>query len=76
MLQACGPSGYGAPQPAAGYGLPPPPRSARCRPDHVDIDCDDCEDPMACTTYVNDIFEYLRESEVRAARWRLLLGGK
>lgn len=22
---------------------------------------------MACTTYVNDIFEYLRESEVRCA---------
>jgi hypothetical protein len=38
------------------------------RLDHVDIDAEDREDPMACTTYVNDIFDYLRDSEVSTSR--------
>ena len=70
--QACGPRTLPA------YSLAPP--HAACRPDHVDIDHDDSDDPMACTPYVNDIFEYLRDSEVRAVPAslpgpaRLLLG--
>ena len=49
------------------YTLAPLPPARGCRPAHVDIDSEDRDDPMACTTYVNDIFEYLRESEVRCA---------
>ena len=52
--------------PLAGYAEQPTP-SRLFRPDHVDIDQDDHEDPMACTTYVNDIFSYLFEAEVGAA---------
>lgn len=47
------------------YTLAPPPPARGCRPAHVDIDSEDRDDPMACTTYVNDIFEYLRESELK-----------
>lgn len=36
---------------------------------YFDIDQEDADDPMACTEYVNDIFEYLRESEVSCCRW-------
>ncbi len=59
-LQACG-------RVFPPYSLAAPPPARSCRPAHVDIDMEDRDDPMACTTYVNDIFEYLRESEVRQA---------
>jgi hypothetical protein len=38
-----------------------------------DIDLDDVDDPQCCTTYVMDIFNYLREVEVRAACPRVQL---
>eukprot|EP00887_Chlorella_sp_A99_P007227 scaffold2.g7227.t1 len=50
--------------PASLAGLAEPPAPSRlCRLDHVDIDQDGHDDPMACTTYVNEIFSYLLESE-------------
>lgn len=51
--------GFAEPTPAAQVGG----RLCSRPPTHVDIDCEDAEDPMACTTYVNDIFTYLREAE-------------
>lgn len=49
-----------------GFCLAPPLPPRACRPAaFVDIDCHDHDDPMACTTYVNDIFCYLRESELK-----------
>ena len=62
--QACAPPRAFGPN----FSLPPPlaqqQQGRAYRPDHVDIDAEDREDPMACTTYVNDIFDYLRDSEV------------
>lgn len=65
-MQGCGPRtafpgpAYGQAQQQQQYG------AASCRRyDYIDIDQEDADDPMACTEYVNDIFEYLRESEVR-----------
>lgn len=34
---------------------------------HTDIDEPDTDDEMACTEYVNDVYEYLREKEVAEA---------
>lgn len=44
----------------ANSALPP---SAAARQTYVDIDAPDADDPLACTTYIMDIFAHLRESE-------------
>lgn len=78
-MQGCGPhTSY--PAPAYGQQQQQQYGGASCRRyDYVDIDQEDVDDPMACTEYVTDIFEYLRESEVRLhwlverhSRWVLL----
>lgn len=55
--------------PLAGFAEPAPAqvggRLCTRQLPHVDIDYEDQEDPMACTTYVNDIFSYLKDAEVR-----------
>lgn len=38
-------------------------QSFNCQPDFVDIDCEDVDDPMACTEIVNDIFAHLKRAE-------------
>ncbi|KAL4448854.1 hypothetical protein ABPG77_007571 [Micractinium sp. CCAP 211/92] len=63
--QGCGPhTSY--PAPAYGQQQQQQYGGASCRRyDYVDIDQEDVDDPMACTEYVTDIFEYLRESELK-----------